>query len=166
MTSQKGCGMTIWASRKDIRGSVRRLNSGMYCLLVAYVSMVSYLNRLFFMPIHWGSQSMGNFGFSGVFCLLASRRTASDQTCTDCTEGTGPLLSTWYSWYLHLLCRRSGRRQYGEWIFGTISLAFWIAQEAFGAKAVWQMAVSLRSNISDQYGVICVSAQSIIDQLI
>ena len=55
MTSQIGCGMTIWASRKDIRGSVRRPNSGMYWLIVAYISMVSYLNWLFSILIHWGS---------------------------------------------------------------------------------------------------------------
>lgn len=143
MTFQIGCGMTIWASRKDIRGSVWRLNLGMYWLLVAYVSMASYFKSV---VLHTDSlrkfQSMWNFCFSVVFCLLASRRTASDQTCTDCIKGTGSLLGTWCSWYLHLLFHGSGGCQYGEWRFGTVSLAFWVAQEAFRAKAIWQMTVA------------------------
>lgn len=100
-------------------------------------------------------QSMGNFCLPVIFHLLACRRMVSNHTRTDYTKGTGLLLSMWCSWYIHLLCHRSGRRQSGEWRFGTISLAFWIPQEASRANDVWQMTVSLRSNICDQYMCLC-----------
>lgn len=61
--------MTIRASRKDIRGSVSRLNSGIYWPLVAYISMASYLNWLFSMLIHWGSSSQWEISASLSFSI-------------------------------------------------------------------------------------------------